>query len=54
MGVGVTFIAILVVLKESIIEVVQADEYAPLHVRAASAVRLVGNELPVDDMQDVS
>ncbi len=43
MGVAVTFIAILELLKESIIEVVQADEYAPLHVRAASTVRLVGD-----------
>lgn len=43
MGVAVTFIAILELLKESLIEVVQADEYAPLHVRAASTVRLVGD-----------
>ena len=43
MGVAVTFIAILELLKESVIEVVQADEYAPLHVRAASTVRLVGD-----------
>ena len=43
MGVAVTFIAILELLKESIIEVVQADEYAPLHIRAASTVRLVGD-----------
>lgn len=43
MGVAVTFIAVLELLKESVIEVVQADEYAPLHVRAASTVRLVGD-----------
>ncbi len=41
MGVAVTFIAILELLKESVVEVVQSDEYAPLHVRAASSVRLV-------------
>ena len=41
MGVAVTFIAILELLKETLIEVVQADEFAPLHVRAASSVRLV-------------
>jgi segregation and condensation protein A len=41
MGVAVTFIAILELLRESVIEVVQAEEYAPLHVRAASAVHLV-------------
>jgi len=47
MGVAVTFIAILELLRESVIEVVQAEQYAPLHVRAASSVRLV-----VDDGQD--
>lgn len=41
MGVAVTFIAILELLKESLVEVVQSDEFAPLHVRAASTVRLV-------------
>lgn len=44
MGVAVTFIAILELLRESVIEVVQADVYAPLHVRAASTVRLVTDE----------
>lgn len=41
MGVAVTFIAILELLRESTIEVVQAEAFAPLHVRAASSVRLV-------------
>lgn len=44
MGVAVTFIAILELLKESVIEVVQAEAFAPLHVRAASSVRLVSSE----------
>ena len=44
MGVAVTFIAILELLRESVIEVVQAEEFAPLHVRAASSVRLVPDE----------
>ncbi len=44
MGVAVTFIALLELLRESVIEVVQADEYAPLHVRAASSVRLVASD----------
>jgi segregation and condensation protein A len=44
MGVAVTFIAILELLRESTIEVVQADAYAPLHVRAASKVRLVAED----------
>jgi segregation and condensation protein A len=43
MGVAVTFIAILELLRESVIEVVQSEAYAPLHVRAASAVRLVSD-----------
>ena len=47
MGVAVTFIAILELLRESVIEVVQSEAYAPLHVRAASSVRLVtDDELP--------
>ena len=44
MGVAVTFIAILELLRESVIEVVQAEQFAPLHIRAASSVRLVGDE----------
>jgi segregation and condensation protein A len=44
MGVAVTFIAILELLRESTIEVVQSEAYATLHVRAASSVRLVGSE----------
>jgi segregation and condensation protein A len=48
MGVAVTFIAILELLRESTIEVVQAEAFAPLHVRAASSVRLVTNQ---DELQ---
>lgn len=44
MGVAVTFIAILELLREAVIEVVQSVQYAPLHVRAASSVRLVSEE----------
>jgi len=44
MGVAVTFIAILELLREAVIEVVQAEEFAPLHVRAASSVRLVSDD----------
>jgi segregation and condensation protein A len=36
-GVTVTFLAVLELLKESLVEVVQADEFGPIHVRAASA-----------------
>ena len=47
-GVAVTFIAILELLRESVIEVVQADEFSAIHVRAAASVRLVA-----DDADDV-
>lgn len=46
-GVTVTFLAILELLKEATIEVVQGEEYSAIHIRAASSVRLVG-----DDMDD--
>jgi len=39
MGVTVTFVAILELLREGLIDIVQAEAYAPLHVRAASAGR---------------
>nr|WP_322095837.1 segregation/condensation protein A [Peristeroidobacter agariperforans] len=35
MGVTVTFIAILELMKEGLIEIVQAEAYAPIHVRTA-------------------
>jgi segregation and condensation protein A len=54
MGVAVTFIAILELLKESVIEVVQAEAYAPLHVRAASSVRLVSDEGESLDPEDIT
>ena len=44
MGVAVTFIAILELLKESVVEVVQSDDFAPLHIRAASSVHLVPDD----------
>ncbi len=44
MGVAVTFIALLELLRGSVIEVVQSEQFAPLHVRAASTVHLVPDE----------
>ena len=35
MGVTVTFIALLELVREGLAEMVQADTFAPLHVRAA-------------------
>jgi segregation and condensation protein A len=44
MGVVVTFLAILELLRESTIEVVQAEAYTHLHVRVLSAVRLISDD----------
>ncbi len=38
-GVTVTFVAILELLREGLIDIVQAEPYAPLHVRLGSAAR---------------
>jgi len=54
MGVAVTFIAILELLKESLIEVVQAEPFAPLHVRPASSVRLVSGAGATTGEQDLA
>jgi len=37
MGVAVTFLAILELLKESLIDVVQSEDFGPIHVRASMA-----------------
>lgn len=39
MGVTVTFMAILELMKEGLIEIVQAEPYAPIHVRPAAGSR---------------
>lgn len=44
MGVVVTFIALLELLKESVIELVQTEPYSPLHVRAAANVKAPAEE----------
>ena len=52
MGVTVTFVAILELVREGLLEIVQAQEFAPLHVRAAAAqamLRLV-DDAPADEV----
>ena len=47
MGVTITFVAILELMREGLIDIVQAEAYAPLHVRGASGARtlhLVAND----------
>jgi segregation and condensation protein A len=39
MGVAVTFIALLELLREALIELVQAEPYSPMHVRVAGEVK---------------
>ena len=39
MGVTVTFVAILELVREGLIDIVQAEPFAPLHVRAAGPNR---------------
>jgi segregation and condensation protein A len=46
MGVTVTFLAVLELLKESLIEVVQAEPFGPIHVSAA------GQPVTVDDSSE--
>ena len=49
MGVTVTFSAILELLREGLIEIVQADQFAPIHVRAGAprhVALVVDNEQP--------
>ena len=50
MGVTVTFVAILELVREGLIDLVQTETYGPLHVRAAQAprLRLVEGASPVD------
>jgi len=47
MGITVTFVAILELMREGLIDIVQAEPFAPLHVRAAAPnrnLRLVGDD----------
>jgi len=50
MGITVTFVAILELVREGLIDIVQAEPFAPLHVRAAGSNRtlriVADNELP--------
>jgi segregation and condensation protein A len=47
MGVTVTFIAILELMREGLLDIVQAEPFAPIHVRPAAAGR--GQEAVIED-----
>jgi segregation and condensation protein A len=52
MGITVTFVAILELVREGLIDIVQAEPFAPLHVRAATpnrVLRVVGTGDAVDE-----
>ncbi|HEV8018986.1 MAG TPA: ScpA family protein [Steroidobacteraceae bacterium] len=49
MGVTVTFVAILELMREGLIDVVQTQAYAALHVRAASPTRALHVVAPTDE-----
>ncbi len=53
MGVAVTFIAILELVREGLINIVQQEPFAPIHVRAAAAgrkLRVVSNEFGTEEV----
>jgi hypothetical protein len=53
MGVTVTFMALLELVREGLIEIVQAEPFAPLHVRASGpgrTLRVVSDNDTVDSV----
>ena len=57
MGVTVTFIAILELLREGLIEIVQSEPFAPIHVRAGAPRRVtlvVDNDRPEAELRTES
>jgi segregation and condensation protein A len=53
MGVAVTFIAILELVREGLIDIVQQEPFAPIHVRAAAAgrkLRVVSSDTGTQDV----
>ena len=54
MGIAVTFIALLELLREQVIELVQAEPFSPIHVRAATGASETGaSETGEDDANTV-
>jgi segregation and condensation protein A len=50
MGVTVTFVALLELMREGLIEVVQAEAFSPLHVRLGP--RPPGGRMNMEENQD--
>jgi len=51
MGIAVTFIALLELLREHVIELVQAEPFSPIHVRAATSAKEPGRTKALDDSE---
>lgn len=52
MGVAVTFVAVLELLREGLLEIAQVEAYAPIHVRAVDPSRsrvIEGSATEVED-----
>jgi len=53
MGVVVSFLAVLELLKESLIELIQSEPFAPIHVKAATRIEddaeMAGTETPLPE-----
>lgn len=54
MGVVVTFLAILELIKDSLLELVQAEAFGQIHVKAASSVKSESQELSDQHSEEVS
>ncbi|MGI9343123.1 MAG: segregation and condensation protein A [Gammaproteobacteria bacterium] len=52
MGIAVTFIALLELLREHVIELVQAEPFSPIHVRAAASAAESGDAAEFADAPD--
>jgi segregation and condensation protein A len=52
MGVAVTFVAVLELLREGLLEIAQVDAYAPLHVRAVDPARTRAIEGSASEVED--
>ena len=53
MGVAVTFVAVLELLREGLLEIAQVEAYAPIHVRAVDPSRVRAIEGSATEVEDV-
>jgi segregation and condensation protein A len=52
MGVAVTFVAVLELLREGLLEIAQVEAYAPIHVRAVDPARVRAIEGSATEVED--